>query len=602
MENKRNIRPGLVLGALIVVAGFLLSAGAFYPGFMSADSLMQYDQSLTLRLSDWHPPLMSALWSLLNQVARGPEGMLYFQLALLWAGLAVWCWQYRTRPLAWLIPLIGVMPWVLNFAGVLWKDIGMAYALLLMTGIAAGPVTGARLAAAFVLFFYAVNLRHNAIAAAVPVLVLVMARWRPALSPLRLAGAAIAALAVTLALGNVINYRLLDAERTKPLNFIMIDDLSYLSLKEQRSLLPGVKIEHIQACALRTISETRTLARDVCLQAFVEPGSLLSADLKPLWLSAIARNKLDYLEFRVNAFGFLLRSPETEPFYYWHDGLVANKYGLKAQPSDVSAQVEAVIQDSAEAVPFLFKPYWWLGAATVLLAGSILLRASRTVRTVQALLISAILYTLGYVPVTPLADLRYVYWSMLATTLAALLLVVDRPSWRATSHLLKAALALGAGAVVVLCMNAQRLAPIDMDLVHLASLAGPNTVATPPEAMQHLVAAQDSYTITGPKPQIDVAFAHGGIVPASARYLGFDFSCLDSKVEPTLRLLWWGDLQLGPRDDQATFVHGRHGQILVPVQDLPNWNSTARITRLRFNMFEFGSCTKMSLRNVTVYR
>lgn len=602
MENKQSRRASLVLAALIVAAGFVLSARTFHPGFMSADSLMQYDQSLTLRLTDWHPPLMSALWSQLNFFAAGPEGMLYFQLALLWTGLAVWYWQYRAHRLAWLLPLIGLAPWILNFAGVLWKDIGMAYALLLLTGIAAGPVNGVRFATALVLFFYAVNLRHNAIAAAIPVLVLVMARWRPGLSPLRLAGAAIAALAVTLALGSAINYRLLEAERTKPLNFIMIDDLSYLSLKEQRSLLPGVKMEHIQACALRTISETRMLARDVCLQSYVEPGVLLSADLKPHWLSAIARNKLDYLEFRLNAFGFLLRSPEEEPFYYWHDGLVANKYGLKVQPGEVSAQVEKAVEGSAAALAFLFKPYWWLSVATVLLAGSVLVRPSRTVRTVQALLVSAVLYTLGYLPVTPLADLRYVYWSVLATTLAGLLLVVDRPVLRASGPWLKAAVALAAGAAVALCMNAQRLAPIDMDQVHLASLAGPNTVSTPPEGMQHLVAAQGNYAITGSTPHLDVAFAHGGVVPASVRYLGFEFSCIDSKAEPTLRLLWWGDVQPGPRDNQAAFVHGRHGRIMVPTWEMPNWNATARITRLRFTLFDFGSCTKISLRNVTMYR
>lgn len=602
MAESKKISPGMVFGALIVVAGFLLSATAFYPGFMSADSLMQYDQSLTLRFTDWHPPLMSALWSLLNRGAHGPEGMLYFQLALLWAGLAAWCWQYRTRPLAWLIPLIGLMPWVLNFAGVLWKDIGMAYALLLLTGIAAGRVTGVRLGAAFVLFFYAVNLRHNAIVAALPVLVLVLARWRPALSPARLVLAALAALAVTLVLGSVINYRLLGAERTKPLNFIMIDDLSYLSLKEQRSLLPGVTLDQIQNCALRTISETRMLARDVCLQTFVQPGALLNADLKPAWLKAIQRNKLDYLVFRLDAFGFLLRSPEAGPFYYWHEGIVENKYGLKTQPGDVSTRVKTTVEDSAVALPFLFKPYWWLCAATILLAGSVLVRPDRTVRTVQTLLVSAILYTVAYLPVTPMADLRYTYWSALATTLAGVLLVIDHPAWRRSSHLLKAGVALGAAAIVLLCLNVRSITAIDMDRVHLASLPGPSTVAPAAPVLQHMVAAPGRYEIIGPKPQLEFAFPNGGFVPAGVRYIGFDFSCFDSKVEPTLRVLWWGDQQSDAQDNQAVFVHGSRGLILVPVPDLPNWRATTRISHLRINLFDFGSCRNISLQNLTIYR
>ncbi|HEX9174200.1 MAG TPA: hypothetical protein VF861_16240, partial [Telluria sp.] len=101
--GSSRIRSRLLVAAITVVAGFVLSRMAFFPGFMSPDSFMQFEQSRTLRFTDWHPPLMSALWSVLNRVAHGPEGMLDFQLALLWLGLALWCWHYRGRPLAWLI-------------------------------------------------------------------------------------------------------------------------------------------------------------------------------------------------------------------------------------------------------------------------------------------------------------------------------------------------------------------------------------------------------------------------------------------------------------------------------------------------------------------
>ncbi|UUZ52760.1 hypothetical protein LP419_26560 [Massilia sp. H-1] len=83
---------------------------------MSPDSFMQFEQARTLRFTDWHPPLMSALWSLLDRFSPGPGPMLLFQLSLLWLGLGLWCWHYRQRPLAWLLPLIGLLPWVLNFA------------------------------------------------------------------------------------------------------------------------------------------------------------------------------------------------------------------------------------------------------------------------------------------------------------------------------------------------------------------------------------------------------------------------------------------------------------------------------------------------------
>lgn len=597
-----KLRPSLVVAGLIVLAGFALSAQVFFPGFMSADSFMQFGQSRTLRYSDWHPPLMSWLWSQLNHLAAGPEGMLYFQLALLWSALAVWCWQYRARALVWLIPFAGFLPWVLNFEGVLWKDIGMAFALLLLTGIAAGKVTGMRLAVALLLFFYAINLRHNAIVAAVPVLLLVLARWRPTMGTARLLLVAGAALALTLALGNVVNYQLIGAERTKPLNFIIVDDLSFLSLKEQRSLIPGVTLGQIQACSQRTISETRLVARDVCMQSFGMPSTmdLMRADLKPAWLAAIGRDPASYMQFRLAAFGFLLRSPDEAPFYFWHAGVVPNKFGVIQQAGAMTPMVEQLVDNTAAMLPFLFKPYWWVCAGMLLLLGSVLLRATITQRTVQVLLGSALLYTLAYLPVTPMADFRYVYWSVLATTIAALLLLVDWPGLAPSSPSRKALLAVAGGSAVLIFANFSRVAAIDMDRVFLGSL-GPATVLPTPRTLQNLVAEQDHFTVTGPHPQLDYVLPGVGVVPADITYTAFDFACRDSKVEPTLQLLWWGDQQPDAQDGQMKFVHGSNGLIQVPMQDVPGWKNNAHLTHLRIKVHDFGSCTRIDLRNLKFY-
>lgn len=597
-----RLRPGMAIAVLMLVAGFVLSATAFFPGFMSADSFMQFGQSRTMRYSDWHPPLMSWLWSQLNHLAHGPEGMLYFQLALLWSALGVWCWQYRSRTLVWLIPLVGLLPWVLNFAGVLWKDIGMAFALLLLTGIAAGKVGGARLALALLLFFYAINLRHNAIVAAVPVLLLVLARWRPALSVGKLLLTSAAALVLTLVMGNVINYHLIGAERTKPLNFIIVDDLSYLSLKAQRSLIPGVTLAQIQACSQRTISETRLVARDVCMQSFGQPATsdLMRADLKPAWIAAIGHDPASYVQFRLAAFGFLLRSPGEKPFYFWHEGVVKNQFGVTQHSSTSTVRASQLVYNTAVILPFLFKPYWWLCVGFVLLSGSLLLRATATLRTVQGLLVSALLYTLAYLPVTPMADLRYVYWSLLATTMAALLLLIDWPGFAPTSLLRKCLLAIAGCGAVILFASFSRLAAIDMDRVFIGSL-GTATVLPKPRTVQDATVAGRYFAVAGPHPQLEYVLPGTGLVPAKTTHITFDFSCLDSKVEPTLQLLWWGDQQRDAQDGQTKFVHGSHGAIQVDMQGTPGWETNAHLTHMRIKVYDFGSCTRLDLRNLTFY-
>lgn len=596
-------RRGMLAALAIALAGILFARAAFFPGFMSYDSFMQFSQSQSLRFDDWHPPVMSWAWSLLNKVSHGPEGMLHFHLLLLWAALLLWYRAYRNHGLAWLIPAIGLLPWVLNFAGVLWKDVGMAFALLMLAALAAGRMTAPRALAAALLLFYAVNLRYNAVFAAVPVLLLLAARWFPARSLARTGGAALAMLAVALVAGNLFTYRVLDAERTRPVNFMLVDDLSYLSLKEQRSLLPGITLARIQDCALREISQTRLLARSFCLKGAAAAGQPdpLKADLGARWKEAVLRNPGAYLELRMAAFVFLLRSPEAAPFYYWHPGVDENALGIRQQPGAATALLARSVEWTAGTAPFLFKPYWWLCAAVLLLAGSALLRADRTVRTVQALLASAILYILGYFPITPMADLRYVYWSMLATTLAALLLLVDRPALAPRRRARELALAVAALAALVSCLNAQRWFALDIDKVLAASLTGPVSRVGGTPLLQHLAAEEGGFAITGERPQLTLALAPP-VAAAGVRYIGVEFACRDSTVRPTLRLLWWGDGQAEPIASQGIFVAAHDGLNLVNVAEAAQWNPGMALTHLRIDLFDFGNCRQVVLRAPAFYR
>ncbi len=43
-----------------------------------------------------------------------------------------------------------------------------------------------------------------------------------------------------------------------------------------------------------------------------------------------------------------------------------------------------------------------------------------SLKLIRVLLSSAILYMLSYIPLTPMADFRYIYWSSMAISLAAI--------------------------------------------------------------------------------------------------------------------------------------------------------------------------------------
>jgi len=173
----RNANYTLVATTTITLVGFTLEAFAFWPGLMSVDSIVQYTQAVLRHYSDQHPPVMAWLWSWTDRVVTGPGGMLIVHLGLLWIGLWAIAEGARRRGLrhAWLVPLVGFMPTIANIAGVIWKDVGMAYALLCAGGLlyASHRVKRATrvvaIAAALILMAYATMARANAAAATLAV-------------------------------------------------------------------------------------------------------------------------------------------------------------------------------------------------------------------------------------------------------------------------------------------------------------------------------------------------------------------------------------------------------------------------------------------------
>ena len=71
MDNVTIIR---VVAAILAVAWAGLAVYA-YPGYLSFDSGWQLREARTGVFSDWHPPVMAAIWSLVDRVVAGPIGM-----------------------------------------------------------------------------------------------------------------------------------------------------------------------------------------------------------------------------------------------------------------------------------------------------------------------------------------------------------------------------------------------------------------------------------------------------------------------------------------------------------------------------------------------
>ena len=145
--------------------------------YMSPDSISHLEQATGVaHLTDWHPPVMTRLWGFLIGVTGHISSMLTFQLVLLVAAmfmLSILVYRH-TRNRTWALStyMIVLLPNIVNIAGVIWKDVQMAFSLtlavLLIWFIITSKKSLGRIAMcgivglALLLILYAGILRHNA--------------------------------------------------------------------------------------------------------------------------------------------------------------------------------------------------------------------------------------------------------------------------------------------------------------------------------------------------------------------------------------------------------------------------------------------------------
>lgn len=601
MNNQCLPRTNIDVIKLVIVAiGFFISLAAFFPGFMSADSLAQYSSSKTLIFNDWHPPIMSWLWSIFNLLFDGPEGLLIFNLLLFWAALYIWHEHFRDRKYAWLILLIGFLPWIINFSGVLWKDVGMAFSLLLLSGIGISKVSPGRIFSLLVVLFYAINLRYNALFSALPLLILITANWFPRLSTIKLLMLPAGALILTVIGGGFFNNYVLDSIKTKPSNYMLVDDLAYLSLTAKKSLIPGVAFEDIQNCSTYEIGDNELVGKVFCLQNHESyiTSKPLNTELKTIWTTEVIKQPFEYIGYRLAAFSYLLRSPDDEPYYIWHPGIDKNQMGITQKKNGLTVLVDKLVHGTAQALPFIFKPYWWLWISSLLLLTTFATKQNASTRTIQALLVSSLLYILSYIPITPMADFRYIYWSVIATTLAGILLIIDRPTLIISSTKRKGFLGFIAISTSAFIFFFGRIAVVDVDGKLIETLPVRQNVSTIPRYFDVTLDSHD-YLISGSDPQLVYDIE---ITSSEVRFFSLNFKCLDQQSTPRLQVFWWGDGQVGPSEQKSMTFIGKAGINIASLAEQPTWKSIKKISGFRIDLSDPSSCKKITLGDLVFYK
>jgi hypothetical protein len=421
----------------VTLLGLSLTYYAYFPGLMPPDAVDQLRQAESGRYVDWHPPIMAWLWSLTIPILPGPQGFFVVITSLYWGGFYMVSANFARYDksnkyiAAGLLPF---MPFLFNFAGTIWKDVLVFGCFLCAVGLSVPRIYGKQwrvgsLAVLFTLLMLGSLARHNSVLAAIPIFVLYV--WpRPALvQPLmhlvrRSVVCGFIVIAAWAGAERALNRFVFHAEKAGIVNSIFLWDLAGISHRVGTNLLPGdwseAESKDIIGPCYNPVSVNSLLFYN-CRFVFqhLKHTGQWSSGLLSTWLDAVISHPIDYLIVRA-AFVRTLAWPNNT-FVYAPE---KDSYDYGFSPNMGFNLVSETVRRLAAAPGFarLFAVGFWIIAAGLVWAISLVmfLRGDREYFPALLLSLSAVLYVWPIPLLGVAGDLRYAYWSIVATCLSAL--------------------------------------------------------------------------------------------------------------------------------------------------------------------------------------
>ncbi|ROO72151.1 hypothetical protein EDB69_2682 [Vibrio crassostreae] len=436
MKRNNSIRIDLTLYTIL----FIFMCYIFSPGFMTKDSIVQLYQAEQGIIDDWHPPVMSWLWSYLL-APLGVGGMLYLQLFLLFSSSYLMHRIFEESKFSYIFLCVPFLPWIFNFGFVIWKDVALAYTWFLSVALALfySRSKGSKLIVflIFSLFLYGILVRSNSPAGAIFVLPFLLSCIFKLNVKKSITISSIVIVLYFIYVPKLFN-DLLGAKNGHGFSYTMIDDIVAIRLAggqvSDSSLFSYQEINKYKKCNRLKLNN---VGAGIC--NLKKMKDLIENDYKKLkeeWKETIKNNFTIYLKYRISIFIKSLRDPQTDPYYYYEKNLLQPPYYIVGEENfnHVRATkringeygqllVENYITSTEKVFSFIFKPYFWVIFSFLQF---IYFTTKRGLYRLPfwMLPLSSISYVSGYIPFTQAHDLRYFYYSIVMTTICSLLILV----------------------------------------------------------------------------------------------------------------------------------------------------------------------------------
>lgn len=440
VATMRECGYGNWLNVIVPLVGIALTVMCYYPGYMSDDSIKQLTQATSGHFTDWQSPLMSGVWSGFDALIPGPLGMLIFHNLMFWLGLTLLVRQALARRL-WSYPLIlamGLFPPILALLGTIWKDVGMASALLLACSLlfqAQQRQRGLAWCAAQLALFYASGVRHNAAVAVLPLAlwagIIAQHLFLPRTRKPVLIGIGVGlTLFVVLNLASwTVNQRLTAGRTTYPLQQILLHDLVAISISTDQVLLPGYLKEDITIENLKSIYTINEIVPMFCCsdapRHFKQTTDASEfSELKTTWLEVVPRHWRPYLAHRRAIFMNQLGIGRATVYLPFWSGIDPNPFGITLRHSLCNRTVMWCLTKLKDSL--LFRGWLYVLILVLYLVVVFFPPFGQHRDAVWAIASSGLCYALAYLFVSTTSDFRMHWWTVVSATVVPVLFLAER--------------------------------------------------------------------------------------------------------------------------------------------------------------------------------
>jgi len=437
-ESRKTIIR--IVCAFLAFAGFIIDKIAYYPGFVSPDTLDQYTQAINNAYSDWHPPIMAAFWHLLLMIDKGTESMFYLQLLLYWGSFYILMMVFVKHffKLAFLILLFFYAPFMQNFVGNIWKDIALALSWLFALSLMIHAFYESRKLNKFEAFLtllllsYGCWIRFNALPGVIPLLtfwIWSVSKKENSTPRILIKTVLLTTLLALLQIG--ITKILIKPIKTFPEYKLFVHDLTGIYKETGKLYFPDFILKHPGFDSLY-IKEKYIYSTFDNIWWNPDGKNILPNantaqmhELRNRWFLAIWDHPGTYLSNRFKGLLNFLRITEsgtTLTVMFPH--VQPNNFGLELEPNLLTYIFVEKINSTARF--FFMKPWFWF-LFNIILLMIVFIKPLLKIRIiVLCLTLSSLFYfLLEFVIFQADTEFRYFYWNCVALSLAFLLIVSE---------------------------------------------------------------------------------------------------------------------------------------------------------------------------------